>query len=104
MQARAFLSIEVSDPINLALNFAAENAIVEFVYYLSNLLDVIHRLRAVVRKHALQSLRWGLCFVRLGIDRVVPQQRILGEHGARIHPETIDPAAHPKSQDVRHRS
>src|SRR5947209_4802936 len=103
MKAGALLPVEVTDAIGLALNFAAQNAAIEFVDNSAKLLDVAHGLAAIVGENALEPLRRGNAFVVVRIGRIVAQQFVLGEDRASIDPKAIYAAAHPEAQHVGHR-
>ena len=103
MEARIFVvTVEMPNAIRLALDLAAQHAIIELVDHAPDFLDVADRFRTIVRKHPHQSLRRWRTFIRIGIDGIVSQQCIFGQHGARIDAKAIYPPPHPKAQHVSH--
>ena len=64
--------------------------------------DVALRFRAIIRKHPHQSLRWGRAFVRVRVNRIISQQCIFSQDGARIEAEAVNAPPHPEAQHVRH--
>jgi hypothetical protein len=102
METGLGVSVEVADPIGLALHFAGKNSVTKFINNLPQLLEKRHRLTAVVRKDSFQTLRRWCVITRVRIGRIIAEQFVLCENRACIHPETINTAVHPEAEHVLH--
>src|SRR4051812_569598 len=103
MQSWTRIAVEVTDPIGLALNFAAEQAMIKLVDYRTNIFKEFQRFRPIIRENSHEALWGGGRFIRFGIDRVVAQQRIFSEHRAGIDTKSVTAPPHPEAQYVCHR-
>src|SRR2546423_1991971 len=96
-------SVEMTNAVRLALNFAAQHTTFELVDDTPKFFDIALRFGAIIRKHPHQSLWWRRAFVRVRVNRIISQQCIFSQDGARIEAEAVNPPPHPEAKYVRHR-
>src|SRR5436190_12976503 len=65
MHARLAVSIEMADPISLALHLAAEKSFLILVKYFPDVFDAVHGFRSVISKYRVVLLRRWCFFVGL---------------------------------------
>src|SRR3954471_8612048 len=94
-------AVEMANPVHLAQNFATHEAIVELIDYVPKLLEVLQRLRTIIRKHPHQPLRRRGVFICIRALRIIPQQGIFGQNSACVEAKAIYAASHPEPQHVR---
>src|SRR4051812_38028883 len=101
VQARLAVTVEMADPISLALHLPAKKPSIILVQNLSDVFDAVHGFRPVVREHGHVGLRRRRFVVRFGVGWIVAQQIVLDQHRAGVDPKAVNTAVQPKTHGAR---